>query len=347
MKQILFWTAAAGALLLSACNNVEPETPADSGSLAVTVSQELQTKAVSTTALDHEKQLNKMRVLVYDSAGELYKDEALTSPFTSKTIPNVKTGTYSVYALANTCAAVSDVKTTAKLSATAVTLSDCSFTASTGFVMHGGQTGISVAAGSTATPANIAVTRYPARVKLVSVKNGLAASLGDLTVENVMLINGYSSWNLGATGSPTTSMNAAGRSGNGSGDIIASAASADLAAYSFKEVPAADQTLASGSAAKTYGYYFYSFPNTVSTDKTGAKVTGGKARLVVKAKFGGKSYYYPVTLSSIERNKCYDVSLIITGAGSDDPNVPVVKGSLGVTISVSDWTEGSDYTETI
>ena len=54
-----------------------------------------------------------------------------------------------------------------------------------------------------------------------------------------------------------------------------------------------------------------------------------------------------ITIDKLERNKCYEVVLIISGYGSDDPNDPVRKGSLSVTVNVKDWENGADYTETI
>ena len=345
MKTKLMIPAVLGAVLLAACQPEEPEKTAENGSIAITVKNPLQTKA-STEALACENQLNKMRVLIYDSNGYLYKDESLSTPFTSKTIPNVKVGTYSVYAVANTCAALSDVSTAIALKATAITLSDCSLTASTGFVMFDGRNSVQVYSGDTPAQANLEVLRYPARVRLVSVKNELPSSLGGLTVKNVMLINGFSSWTMGISGNPIGPVNPAGRKG-GTGDIIATAANADYADYSFKEVPSSDHTLANGAAAKSYNYNFYSFPNPVTSDVTGAKATGGKARLVVTATFNNKTYYYPVTLDKLERNKSYEVQLTISGAGSDDPNRPVEKGSMSVSIAVKGWVSGADYTETI
>ena len=59
--------------------------------------------------------------------------------------------------------------------------------------------------------------------------------------------------------------------------------------------------------------------------------------------------YYPVVLDNavLERNKTYTVGLTITGPGSSDPDKPVDKGSIAVTISVSGWTAGATYDETI
>ena len=337
--------AVIGAVLLTACQPVEPEALSDEGSLSISVSQSNQTKAL-TTSFSHENQLNKMRVLVYDSDGNLYKDESLASPFNAATIPNVKTGAYSVMALANTCAALSDARTVTSLSGTAVTLDDCSTTASTGFVMLDNRTGVNVSAGPNATSVNLSVTRFPARVRLVSVKNALPSSLGILMVKSVMLINGYSSWTLGTTGNPTGSVNPAGRK-NGTGAIIGTADDADYPNHSFRAVPTSEQSIASGTDPRSYSYCFYSFPNRVNADVTGAKQVGGKARLVVCASFNNMTYYYPVTIETLERNTCYDVALIISGAGSPDPNVPVEKGAMSVSITVKDWENGADYSETI
>jgi len=51
----------------------------------------------------------------------------------------------------------------------------------------------------------------------------------------------------------------------------------------------------------------------------------------------GKPYYYPVVIPNMERNKTYDVQLIISGFGSDDPNLEPAKGSINTTITVANW----------
>ena len=334
----------AAAVAFAACDKIEDEKPADTGMLSITLVPNLQTKA-STDVLAYENQLNKMKVLVYDKNNVLYKELELSSPFLSTTIPDIKADTYQIYAVANSCAALSSCITVADLAGTAVSLSDCSTNAGTGFLMYGSKTDVVVVAGNTATPVTMNVMRFPARIRLLSVKNSLPASLGVLTLENVMLVNGFSSWNLDASGSPGSPVNPAGRTNEGSGEIVGTSAEADMAEYSFKAVTT-DRDIDNGET-RTCGYNFYSFPNTVATDRSGARTAGGKMRLVVKAKYNGRSYYYPVTLDAVERNKCYDVALNISGAGSVDPNVPVEKGSINVSVSVSDWEQGADYTETI
>ena len=51
--------------------------------------------------------------------------------------------------------------------------------------------------------------------------------------------------------------------------------------------------------------------------------------------------------ATLERNKTYTVGLTITGSGSDDPDKPVDKGSISVTLTVSGWAAGAVYDETI
>ena len=59
-------------------------------------------------------------------------------------------------------------------------------------------------------------------------------------------------------------------------------------------------------------------------------------------------YYYPVSIGNIEQNHTYDIEeLIITRLGSDDPDVPVSAGTISLTITVSDWEEGTSSTVTI
>lgn len=349
MKKKLFMPALLGAALLVACQPVEPEKTEEFGSLSINLSSPAAPTKADVTPLNCENMINKMRVVVFDNAGNVFKDTQLESPYNSLTINQMKVGQYTVCAVANTCASLSStagaIASATVLENTAVSLSDCSTDQNTGFVMYDKKAGVNVTAGTTASQVSLSVTRYPARIRLVSVTNGLPAFKGDLTVKYVMLINGYSTWNIGASGNPTNAVNAAGR--NASGNIISSAESADSPNQTFWAVDQELQTITHNSATKSYKKSFYSFPNQVESDVTTAGGKGGKMRLVVVASVGGTTYYYPVTLTNVERNKCYDVQLTISGLGSEDPNIPVEKGAAAISISVKDWAAGTDYTETI
>ena len=52
-------------------------------------------------------------------------------------------------------------------------------------------------------------------------------------------------------------------------------------------------------------------------------------------------------MTSLERNKAYTVALTIRNLGSDDPDKPVEKGTVSVSISVAGWETGTSYDETI
>ena len=343
-------TAWLGAALLAACQPVEPEKAEEYGSLSINLmNPTLQTKS-DVTALTCESKVNKMRVMIFNSENKIVKDEMLSSPYTSLSIDKIKVGQYSVYAIANTCASLPAtsgiIQEPDQLFFNTITLDDCSLNENTGFVMFDSKTSVSVTAGTTPQAVNMSVTRFPARIRLVSVTNALPDFLGDVTVERVMIVNGYSQWNIFGSDRPSEAVNPAGRNAT-SGDIITTAESADYPNHSFWAVPQADKTIRRSVGTKTYNHCFYSFPNSVTTDVTTSGTGGGKARLVVAARVDGTVYYYPVTFASLERNKSYDVQLTISGLGSDDPNVPVEKGAAGISISVSDWVSGSDYTETI
>lgn len=349
MKKNMMISAFLGAVLLVACQPAEPEKTEEFGSLSINLkSPELETKA-DVTALTYESKVNKMRVMIYDNTEQIVKDTMLASPYTSLTINQIKIGQYSVYAMANTCAAIAStpgiVRTTDDFSYKTITLDDCSLSENTGFVMFGKNTPVTVSAGTSSQAVNVPVTRFPARIRLVSVTNAVPVFMGDVSVEYVMIINGYSRWNINGTNKASVAVNPAGRTSGG--EIITTAEGANYPNHSFWAVPQADKTITNSVGTKTYNHCFYSFPNSVTNDVTTSGTAGGKLRLVVAARVDGSVYYYPVTLTNVERNKSYDVVLTISGLGSEDPNVPVQKGAAGFSISVADWGAGTDYSETI
>ncbi len=75
---------------------------------------------------------------------------------------------------------------------------------------------------------------------------------------------------------------------------------------------------------------FYCYPHNDSSNPT---------RLVVEATWNEKTYYYPITLPTMENNKTYEISeLIITRLGSEDPNIPVSFNDCTFEITVQPWT---------
>ena len=92
---------------------------------------------------------------------------------------------------------------------------------------------------------------------------------------------------------------------------------------------------------------FYCYPNLTQTDSYDSIWSPRKTRLVVETTLGGDTYYYPVTIPSLEQNKRYEVNLTITRPGSYDPDVIVDKFAGVFTIQVLDWEAGAPVSEEI
>jgi len=107
--------------------------------------------------------------------------------------------------------------------------------------------------------------------------------------------------------------------------------------------------IANGTSYTT-NQYLYAFPNdaTRAPDGFAEPFNPQQTCVVVSASFGGGTYWYPLPLSSLlESNMTYDVQLTIQGTGSDDPNTPVVPGTMTATVTVRDWTGTKTYTDNI
>ena len=72
---------------------------------------------------------------------------------------------------------------------------------------------------------------------------------------------------------------------------------------------------------------FYCYPNLTDT----------KTRLVIQAKIGSATYYYPITLDSVVSNKMYSYNVTLKRLGSDSPDVPLTDGSYTFNLSILDW----------
>lgn len=364
MKQrfliLLAWTLA----VFPAVSCADRIDAVKSGSLTLVISDvdAAVTKASDVTERACEKAVNNLQVFLFD--GEtLFRYEKISSGIGTlpwnKTYEALKAGTYKVFVVAN-AADLSAVATESELNGQLVHLSDCSLDTGTGFVMAGNTTA-SVGGGGVAT-ASVALTRFAARVRLVSIENQLPptySSGGAMTVKSVFLINATGTWNLGGTGAASEWVNLGGRSAGkqastARGDFIAAAAQVNPTAYQAQVFRSDGSSIANGLRKDYTDFNFYSFPNAVTGDHTGASATpadGALTRLVVLATVNGTDWWYPVTLfkdgKGLERNTSYDVRLILRATGSGDPNEPVGKGDLTAVVSVNSWSEGAEYTETI
>ena len=351
MKRI-FLLAAAGLMGLAACTELDgPKNKADEGTLTVSVDcgAGTLTKVADTTPAGKDADIHDIQLFLFSADGSLYRRETLSGTETTRTLDRVRTGSYDVVAVAN-APEMSGIQSKTALEQEAVTL-DLN-KKDQGFLMAG-QTASAVTVTSGASSparAEITVRRHVGRVRLTTVKNELPSAYGALSVDYAFLENGLGAWNCGGTGDPSTYFNYAGRqkgrnTSAEAADFVTSASGADYADLTFQALsrPVAQ------AEEETFNVPFYSFPNkqTSAGDHfDGATSEAVCARLVLKASYGAGSqnWYYPVTIENLERNKTYDVSFIIRGPGSADPNKKVETGNLEVVISVDPWGAGGEFT---
>ena len=343
----------AAMTLLSACNKQEQPVagPQVFGTIQLTIDAESgpQTRAVSayTTAQTYETQVNKVQVFVFGSDGKInfYKDLGTSLTGSISTTAGTKT----VYAVVNG-PDLSSVATLSELESTAVDLSVNSTTASTGFVMAGKGT-CTVTSSSTACP--VTVSRLVSRVVLKSIENGLPSSYGEMRVDRVYLSNVVGNQDLSGSASPATWYNKEGRKDESplveSHIIDGSTYKASCEDLTYRNV---GQSLAIGGTLEpSTPYLLYAFPNSATGTPSGCSTSFAPQRsvLVVVATIQGETYYYPVVLdgSTLERNTSYTVGLAINSLGSKDPNEPVDKGSISVTVTIDGWKAGATYDEVI
>ena len=86
-------------------------------------------------------------------------------------------------------------------------------------------------------------------------------------------------------------------------------------------------------------HHFYCYPNRADRDSRSGEWSIRHTRLVLEAEIDGKTYFYPITLPAMQRNKTYIIEeAIIRKLGSNDPEKDE-PGSIDVVFetSVSDW----------
>ena len=88
-------------------------------------------------------------------------------------------------------------------------------------------------------------------------------------------------------------------------------------------------------------HYLYCYPNPVTTDVSTTTWSERISRLVVETMLGGTTYYYSVNIPTPQCNTVYQITnMKITGLGTDTPDAVVQKGSLSVSLTVTDWSTG-------
>ena len=105
--------------------------------------------------------------------------------------------------------------------------------------------------------------------------------------------------------------------------------------------PVVMQTAAGVVTPYSTPHYLYCYPNPVTTDVSTTTWSERVSRLVVETTLGGTTYYYSVNIPTPQCNTVYQITnMKITGIGTDTPDAVVQKGSLSVSLTVTDWSTG-------
>ena len=96
-----------------------------------------------------------------------------------------------------------------------------------------------------------------------------------------------------------------------------------------------------------HSFYFYPNPLPESLDSRSGTWTQRRTRLVLEARIGERTYYYPITLPSSQRNRTYLIEeAVIRKLGSTDPEKDE-PGAINVTFSAvtDEWATEYNVTE--
>ena len=106
----------------------------------------------------------------------------------------------------------------------------------------------------------------------------------------------------------------------------------ETASLSHPEMLLADVTSSLGGRIRP-GKEFYCYPNPSEDPSFGQPVT----RLVVEGRLEGVTYYYPIDLPGLEPDVRYTLDVTLMRAGTTDPDLPAVPGSIRLETRVLDW----------
>lgn len=352
MKKIILLPMAIMAALTLSCTREDPaRTSAEpqTGELLIHVFPDgISTKAGTPdiSSQSHETRVRKVDIYVFDENGLLNLHHWDDDSSLEDIRLSVSTGTKEVWAVLNG-PTLGGIVRVSDLKEAVVSMEDNQATASGGtFTMAGSNTCTVTASGT--TPCSITADRFVARVRLTKVKVNLPTAYGSVDFPSVMLTNVVADRKIGENAGTGRWINKKGRTEQGR--IIDGSASAKASAEAVTFLKW-NRHVNNGTQLDLSDQFlcFYGFENPATEDKTG---TDGSfleepTRLVLTAIISGGTYYYPVTLPNLQRNRAYEVELTITGLGSDDPDIVPKRGSVNADITILPWKEGIVVNETI
>lgn len=350
-KKLLFgWAAAAAVVLAGACNQLpQPAPETETGTLTVRPvfeGQAVATRGAVTTQVGNETALNNIQMLLFDANGHL-EHYAVFDEEESEIVFSHRAGTFKAWVIANG-PDYSDCLTEAALCARKIDLATYNNPA-TGFVMAG-STNCTVVAGEM-NDCIVDLSRLVSRITLKSITSMLPVAYGTITVDYVLLENVVSSYNLNGQWENQGWYNPMGRKTE---NPLVQAHIVNPPTYPADQPQITYHTLGDQNEFNQEDSYstplrFYAYPNATDTDHTGFTTTFSPryTRLVIKATIDESVYYYPISIPALARNKAYDISVTLVGLGSNDPDLPVAKGTYDIAVSIDPWLDGGVINESI
>lgn len=329
--------AAVALSILSCTKSPIPEASSPTKMLvSFDVKTSAQTKMAPSPTSAQEEAINKLAILIYNGTNlETYFE----STEETSTVFALEPGTYNVAAIANYPVSFSPSSATSlsTLRETASYLDDNSVG---NLVMYG--------------ESSVTVTRSANERKYISIRR-MVAKLGvkkitvnftspvvaerEFVLRKIYVTNAFRRSKFAGTVVPaaTTSLwyNRMGYASSPKNDLLADAS--------------INAAVAQGSSYSTE-HYFYCYENTItaSGDSNSFAWSPRCTRLVIEATVGSETYYWPITIPNIARNRTYFASeVIIKKLGSVSPDVFVPESAdVEFYESVNDWDDTYDFVET-
>lgn len=323
------------AIASLACSKDNPSEQAaqetQMATLEVNVAEGITTRATSVNDANIGSAAGDIQVLVFNNEGDLlaYGVNAASSSTISISIP---TGTVECHAVVNSSDDLSNISTKTNF---LKRLSHLKNNTTSRMEMLGS---ISKTVAAGANSVSIAVKRFASKVQIDKITPAFAAPAHramEFKLTGIYLIN------VNGT-CPYT--------------MIPTGASESTSWYNKRKYVSGDcnhlitdkfsthvimQTSAGEVTPYSTPHYLYCYPNPVTTDVSTTTWSERISRLVVETTLGGTTYYYSVNIPTPQCNTVYQITnMKITGLGTDTPDAVVQKGSLSVSLTVTDWSTG-------
>ena len=258
-------------------------------------------------------------VYVFSSDGTL--DGTATSAGNTVTVNCSQGVGKKVYVVVNK--PLSSISSISSLQAATTSLSD---NGQNQFVMTGSAENVEVLAKDNPT-VNVDVTRFASKVSIGTITNSLKETGWKdktFTVKGIYLINVPAGNYPLFADSYTPS-------------LWQNKMAWESGCHEFTADKAINQNIAL-NAQGTFNRTYYCYPNPTGTDVNGGTFSPRKTRLVIEVQIDTRTFYYPITLASVERNTHYSITnLTITRLGSSDPDYPVNSGQITFDLTVKPW----------